>query len=393
MGERRPSFPILSEHARGGHAAPLPMRNILIPSLATDMHAVVVQVALEQRGHHVVRWTCDELPSLRTSSLTISSQQKLDGWVRWHGRRVRTEEIDLVWLRRPGWPLAPAGANADDGVPGDEARRHWYRSIWEACWAANAAWVNTIQGRHRANNRLVQLNAARECGLAIPDTLISNEPDEVRRFIQSSRVVVKPFQTQDRREGDKRTSMLTASIRERRLPEEALIRACPAIYQMCLPKAFEVRALFCGKAVLAVSFDAQRQTGTPIDWSVGRPDFSIGAKEIVVPLAIKEACFAVMARLGIVTASFDFAVTPSGRWIFDELNEQGPFMGMEQCAPEACVTDMFVRFLEAESHWDFEYSRTETPLRLRELLNAPRTEELTLIDAARVRNQVSSAVL
>ena len=368
------------------------MRNILIPSLATDMHAVVVQVALEQRGHHVVRWTCDEFPSLRTSSLTISSQQRLDGWVRWHGRRVRSEEIDLVWLRRPGWPVAPAGLEGDDREPADGALRHWYRSIWEACWAVNAAWVNSIAGQRRADNKLVQLNAARECGLAIPDTLISNEPDEVRKFLQSGQVVVKPFQTQDWREGEQRTSTLTASIREHRWPKEDLIRSCPAIYQMRLPSALGVRALFCGKAVLAVSFDARRQTGAPIDWNVGRPDFSIGAKAIAVPPSIKEACFARQTRLGIVTASFDFAVTPSGQWIFDELNAQGQFMGMEQCAPEVCVTDMFVRFLEAESHWDFEYVRTGTPLRLRDLLNAPRTKELSLIDAARVRNQVFSAV-
>ena len=185
---------------------------------------------------------------------------------------------------------------------------------------------------------------------------------------------------------------MTASIREHRWPKEDLIRSCPAIYQMRLPSALGVRALFCGKAVLAVSFDARRQTGAPIDWNVGRPDFSIGAKEIAVPPSIKEACFALMTRLGIVTGSFDFAVTPSGQWIFDELNAQGQFMGMEQCAPEVCVTDMFVRFLEAESHWDFEYVRTGTPLRLRDLLNAPRTKELSLIDAARVRNQVFSAV-
>lgn len=368
------------------------MRHILIPSLAADIHAIVVQVALELRGHRVVRWIGDEFPSLQTSSLSISSQQKLGGWIQWQGRRLQTEQIDLVWLRRPRWPVVPAYLNSHDRQVADDELRHWYRSIWEACWASHAAWVNSIHGRRRANNKLLQLKVARECGLAIPNTLISNDPQEVRRFLQSGHVIVKPFQTQNWREEDKSVSTLTALIREDQLPDDDFIQACPAIYQTCIPKAFEVRAFFCGKAALAISIDSQRESATAIDWRAGSPS-SLGARRIDVPPTVQDACCSLMTRLGIVTGSFDFAVTPSGQWVFFEVNEQGQFLWMEQCVPELHATDMFVKFLEAESHWDFEYARAASPLRLKDLLDAPRTKDLLAIDATRTRNLRATAAL
>lgn len=376
---------------RGGAAALFFMRNILIPSLASDIHAIAIQSALEQRGHRVVRWIGDDFPSSQVATLALSNLDALHGSIRTQDAEFDVGDIDLVWLRRPRWPVAPKYLDQYDQKLTDEELHHWYRSIWESCWS-DANWVNSMHGRRRANNKILQLKMARKSGLSVPRTLISNDPRQIRDFISSINAVVKPFQTQNWIEGSTNVSTLTARIHKEQLPDNQFIQACPAIYQECIDKVFEVRAFFCGKAALAISIDSQKQLESTTDWRAAKPQL-LGIKPITVPAAVEHACFTLMDELGIVTGSFDFAVTPSGEWVFFEVNEQGQFMWMEQCAPEVTVTDMFVNFLEARSHRDFKYHAASPEIRLRELLNSPRTKEIVSIDASRERNEHATATL
>jgi hypothetical protein len=55
------------------------------------------------------------------------------------------------------------------------------------CLAPDAYWVNDIEARERALLKSPQLTAAKSCGLAIPETLFSNDPDDIRRFYASHR--------------------------------------------------------------------------------------------------------------------------------------------------------------------------------------------------------------
>jgi len=48
--------------------------------------------------------------------------------------------------------------------------------------APDAFWVNDTAAREVVLLKMPQLVAAAQCGFAIPETLYSNDPDEIRRF-------------------------------------------------------------------------------------------------------------------------------------------------------------------------------------------------------------------
>jgi hypothetical protein len=71
----------------------------------------------------------------------------------------------------------------------------------------------------------------------------------------------------------------------------------------------------------------------------------IPIEEITLPEAVSETCVTVMQELGIVTGSFDFAVTETNEYVFFEVNEQGQFLWMEARCPKLPCLQMFCDFL------------------------------------------------
>ena len=62
--------------------------------------------------------------------------------------------------------------------------------------APNAWWINPKQAAIRANNKLLQLKKAVACGMNIPTSLFSNNPEDIREFVKTHKdngVIYKPL--------------------------------------------------------------------------------------------------------------------------------------------------------------------------------------------------------
>jgi hypothetical protein len=106
---------------------------------------------------------------------------------------------------------------------------------------SNTFWVGKPSSIDAAENKLLQLTLARECGLKVPATMISSCPTEVRRFASNfSAVVVKPidpFAWEYRSSGIAYKSYASIAKPEllNRLPDSDL-SVSPTIYQQCFAK-------------------------------------------------------------------------------------------------------------------------------------------------------------
>jgi hypothetical protein len=208
--------------------------------------------------------------------------------------------------------------------------------------------VNSVQGHYRARQKPLQLRIATEAGLAIPETLVSNDPGEIRAFARDfrGRVVLKSFTSPTWKAEGSSFFPFTRRIAPALLEDDEALSAAPAIYQSEVAKRFEVRAFFAGATCLAASIDSQSNDSGVDDWRrAGSRNMRIRPHRL--PRDVEDRCRQVMARLGIVTGSFDFAVDEHGNYVFFEVNEQGQFLWLEQRCPEIPVLEAFAGFLSS----------------------------------------------
>ena len=160
---------------------------ILILGFPQDIHLHAVRWALDQVGadHHVV-YTPD-LPQLLRASIRMApgappTASFRDGTT----FAVRPAATIRSGFAAAAWRCGrPACSMPTGPLPTRECDHH-IRTL-RRYLAPDAYWVNDIEARERALLKSPQLVAATACGLAIPETLFSNDPDDIRRFYAAHR--------------------------------------------------------------------------------------------------------------------------------------------------------------------------------------------------------------
>ncbi len=351
--------------------------SVLILGSRSDFHVRAVQWALGECGIPVQVVTHAHFPVGAVMSAAIEP----DG-----GFRVRYREqagtpqelqdlagVRLVWCRRP----LHLSADGMRGVHPDDLSivRHESEDFMLGLAAAlsvrtqgRAVWVNPIESRIRARSKLCQLSLAHACGLLIPPTLVSNDPDELEAFheLHQGRLIFKAFRPLDwGMEGAFRT-LPTTRLNPDLLRMRGAIQRCPLIYQAEVKKRYELRALICGDEVHCLRVDSQHSSLTATDWrlySAGEEGLPASRHELAD--ADKQALLAMAQALGIRYGCADLIVDQEGRLVFLEINQQGQFLFMDRLCPGFGALQAVTRYFGAvlgvsREHWpaleDYEAS-------------------------------------
>lgn len=343
---------------------------ILINTMHEDMHADAVSHVLTARGHCVDIVRNRDFP--RQSRLTYAiGGERGELRIDTDGTSVDLwSACDVVWNRRDERPTPPTDLPEDD----QPFVRQELLAAQAAMWAMtgrDALWINSVEGALRASHKPLQLALAVELGLAIPETLIGNDPRRVREFVaeRGDGCIYKPFYSGQWEVNNRLLMVYTSVVRSADLPGDAMLQACPGIYQRLVRKRSEVRATFMGASHIAIEIDSQSTERGQVDWRQAQMGEPLPAKPIVLPDAVAARCRAMMARLGIVFGCFDFIIDEDGRYVFLEVNEAGQFLFLEVWCPELPVLDMFCEFV-ASADPAFVYRPSASPVRFAECMPA-----------------------
>ena len=315
-----------------------------------DVHAGAVEWAIADRGIDT-KWMCFcDFPAASTYSVAVSDNRSDPE----SNDVLPDESCDYVWIRRIG---------RSAGIPEelDERDRalcqiESERFFWGAlhCVAPDAWWVNPLASYMTSrNNKLRQLRVAQAAGFKVPDTLASNDPERIRRFVGSrkSRVISKPFfpHIWYGKSGGAH-EYLTSLVTTERLADDRVLQASPLIYQGFVEKQYELRVSVFGKAIVAAKLSSTEDPDLAIDWR--HPTKLPPVEPFSLPPGVREACIKVMHSLGLVHGSFDFVVTPEGDYVFLEVNESGQCLWLEEACPELPVLAALVGlFLARTPHF------------------------------------------
>jgi glutathione synthase/RimK-type ligase-like ATP-grasp enzyme len=335
----------------------------LIIAYPSDLHAVAVAHALRRKACPATYWHSSDFPSRETESIAVSrgaTRIRAQG----PGLLLDDAEFRTVWHRRPRIEpdrdlLHPADRTFAR-VQCEILRRGFLHLL-----SPHAFWVNPPSAPYLANNKILQQQAARSCGLAVPETLYSNDPREIRDFLArlGGSAIYKPFTAAPWHDGTSIWACYASVVTADRLVDDDILRQTPGIYQELVPKDYELRVTIMGREAFSAKILSQETADGRVDWRRAYDELTMVAEPLSAP--VLESCLELMRRLSIVFGCFDFIVTPEGEHVFLEVNEMGQFLFVEEYTGMPLL-DAFSDFLIAGDP-EFRYRRARPAVRFGEL--------------------------
>ncbi|MDQ0376474.1 ATP-grasp ribosomal peptide maturase [Amycolatopsis thermophila] len=299
-------------------------------------------VELGDRGVEVHRLDTQRFPT----QLSLSARLRGGRWagqLRTEHRTVELDTIDAVWYRSPKPYRFPAGLNE---VELGHAKVEAKYGLAGVLMALPVLWVNHPARLADSAYKPVQLAAAARCGVRVPDTLITNEPDAVREFAGEARTVTKMLGAVSIVEDGIRKVARTEPVTEAHLADLRGVEHTAHQFQHWAAKRHEARMFVVGDQITTAAIHAHTAAAY-IDW---RDGYDTNTYELIEPPdAVRGAVLCMMRELGLVYGALDFVIGPDGEWTFLEVNAGGQYGWIED-ATGAPITAQLADLLTKGPH-------------------------------------------
>lgn len=297
-------------------ARPAAPPRVLLLAYPRNPDAVRLERALLARGQRCLLLGADDFPAGAAVTWTGEGATLRHG-----GYGVAAADLCGVWYALPTAPSAGTGpVEHFTGREWAEALDGWWRDL-------AATVVNPPDAAARAGNKLTGLRAAARAGLAVPETLVTNDPEAAAAFLdRHPRVVAKALHSHYVDLGGHRHALYARRVDRR--AGLAGLAATPCVLQAEVPRRSEVRVAVVGGRVFA----AERDLRGVADLDVRRVARRVATRAHDLPGAVADACVALVAGLGLRYAALDVARTPDDGYVLLDVNPRGGFWAVEDRA-------------------------------------------------------------
>ena len=297
-------------------------------------------LVLTHSGDRTADYLCDRLAGrvdllrLDTDALPADLDPALNGSVTLaaHGRRVDLSDVHAIWYRRPR-PIQAPGSPAGD--PHEEHHRglEWAEALNGVLAHVPASrWVNHPSRNAQASHKVEQLTRARAHGLAIPRSVITRDPDDLRGLWRETRgrVIAKPLASGyiERDDEADDTAIYTSAVTQALVDAPPDLANAPTLFQERIDKRLDVRVTVVDDQVVALGL---------VDVEPDEPRLDIRRDEmrdlryepVVLPDEVREQALGLLASYDLRFAAVDFAIDAEGRWVFFEINPNGQWAWLD----------------------------------------------------------------
>lgn len=301
---------------------------ILIVSTKYDPHVDFIIPKLTERHIPFLRFNTEDFPLLAKLTVSFNESGRLrESLTVPNNPEVNGGNITSVWYRRPAPFEFPPEFTLAVRMFAEEEARDTVRGLWELL---DCLWVNHPEHIRRANSKLRQLNIAHHIGLEIPKTIVTNDPDEARKFIGScpGDVIVKPLSRGLVDDHDQPMAFYTSVVDPEQAERIHCVQYTPSFFQEYVPKDVELRITVIGNQVFTAEIHSQQRDDTRYDWRLNA--LALEHKEHQLPVEIQAKCLALTRELGLQFGAIDMILAPDGRYVFLEINPNGQWAWIEE---------------------------------------------------------------
>ncbi|MBQ9469358.1 MAG: grasp-with-spasm system ATP-grasp peptide maturase [Bacteroidales bacterium] len=298
------------------------MLKLLILSEAGDRTTNEVAQWLLSWGVDFVRLNTED--AVRVLDVSPSSGRVA---VQVRGRELNLADFDRMWLRRGVLRLeclaetmsALANIRAGRKLQGF-VQNEWARLREYIFFCLERRAVLGSFARYNMN-KLCVLHIAKECGLDIPETLISEDSSRIEALVAQKQLITKPI-SEAITYGDTPGGyfkLLTAPVDTTDLEQKDIL---PSLVQERLDKWVELRIFYLRKRCYTAAIFSQDNVATAVDFR----NYS-STKNRVVPFSlpghVAQKIELLMRKLNLDTGSIDMVLTRDMRYVFLEVNPVG----------------------------------------------------------------------
>lgn len=305
------------------------MNKILIITHTADNFSIEkVTEYIDKNNCEVIRFNVDDYPL--KNKLTTSFQ---DGeWIttlETPEKKYRLDDISAVWYRR--------AYNIGNGLK-EELDSKFYGAAMGEIRNTLFGFIESVEvyslGKpgvyRRLDSKEEQLKVADKIGLKIPETCLTNDPEEARKFIVKHQNVIAKMQTGFAIYEDGVESVVfTNVINEDKLEELDTLLYCPMQFQKKIEKKKELRVTIVGRDVYAFEIDSQQSEAAKIDWR--KDGVNLIDKWILteLPTDVEAKLLELLDVYHVDYGAIDIIVSPEDEYYFIEINAAGEFFWLD----------------------------------------------------------------
>lgn len=296
-------------------------RSVLMLTHQFDPTADAVVDELNRRGVPLFRCDAAEFPErLRVGAELVGGHWS--GQVRTAQRGLDLDDVIGIYYRRPTvFEFHPHLSDNERRWAATQARLGFGGLL-----ASLDRWLNHPHHIGYAEYKPVQLRQAVACGLRVPRTLVTNEPQTARAFVtEVGRAVCKPFGGSGVCDRDGFRHVFTTTVTAEQCHDPNITRTMH-LFQQWVPKDHEVRLTVVDGEFFAARIDATSDAAH-IDW---RSDYdSLTYTVTETPDCVRSRVTRLLDALGLRFAALDFIIDTDGQWWFVDCNPNGQWAWIE----------------------------------------------------------------
>lgn len=242
---------------------------VLVITSTVDRSVDSVLIELEKMREHYFRLDTDMFPKDIRLDIHFSGDE-IDGYLIRGEDTLEFDRIKSCWYRRS------ARSRGLGDMPEAYAKfikKEARAALWSLYTNLDVFWMNhpLLASRLLEDNKLYQLRLAAESGLQVPQTLITNRPDELLRFCGENEGVLalKAISGQiflDHTE-EEILALYTQRVTGEQIREHISgVELAPILAQEYVPKSVELRVTVVHKEIFACAIYSQESEKTKHDW-------------------------------------------------------------------------------------------------------------------------------
>ena len=302
---------------------------VLIITRSLDNPCVdLVMAAIERQGGRAFRFDTDRFPTdVRLIAQYLKSSEKLQ--LISSDAKLDLHDVTAIWHRRLeiGGRI-PTNVDMQLRMASIDESSRTVKGMLESLKAFRMDPEPVIR---RAEHKQLQLQVARELGMDIPRTLITNDADAVRAFAHGCEggIVTKMLSSFAVYENGVEKVVFTNPVSREDLADLDGLKLCPMTFQEQLPKSLELRTTVVGDRVFTASIDSQVSRAAQYDWRKDGVALLKHWQRFELPRRLEQQLLRLMDYFDLNYGAIDFVLTPDGRYVFLEINPVGEFFWLE----------------------------------------------------------------
>ncbi|MCS3870783.1 MvdD family ATP-grasp ribosomal peptide maturase [Chryseobacterium ginsenosidimutans] len=310
------------------------MNKILIITHTGDNFSIEkVTEYIDKNNCEVIRFDVDDYPIKNKLSTSFQDGE----WVtilETPEKKHRLDDIAAVWYRR--------AYNMGNGLR-EELDPKFYGAAMGEVRNTLFGFLESIDvyslGKpsvyRRLDSKEEQLKIADKIGLKIPETTITNSPEEARQFVLKHKDVVAKMQTGFAiYEEGVESVVFTNVINEEKLEELDTLLYCPMQFQKKIEKKKELRVTIVGRDVYAFEIDSQQSEKAKIDWRKDGVNLIDKWIPTDLPTDIEAKLLELLDVYHVDYGAIDVIVSPKDEYYFIEINAAGEFFWLDNLTEE-----------------------------------------------------------